>query len=128
MCSNDELFLPSREGYNIQVSTETIRHVSTYIILFLNWHNESINDDKNDDLYTPYPYLTRPVFVLLKHDITYITAVIEWEYKSKFETTNDTPYLALTGKLCGVFCYDFGENWPRYNGTARYYGLNIDAS
>ena len=34
----------------------------------------------------------------------------------------DTPYLALTGELWGVFCEDFGENWPRYNGTALYVG------
>ena len=32
----------------------------------------------------------------------------------------DTSYLALTGELWGVFCKYFGENWPRYNGTALY--------
>ena len=32
----------------------------------------------------------------------------------------DTPYLALTRDLWGVFCEDFGENWSRYNGTALY--------
>ena len=32
--------------------------------------------------------------------------------------TADTPYLALTGKLWGVYCEDFREKWPRYNGTA----------
>ena len=31
--------------------------------------------------------------------------------------TTDTPNLALTGELWSVFCEDFGENWPRYNGT-----------
>ena len=44
---------------NTRVSAETVRHSSTYIILFLTWHNEPINDDKNDDLYTSSPYLTR---------------------------------------------------------------------
>ena len=34
--------------------------------------------------------------------------------------TTDTPYLALTGEPWGVSCEDFGENWPRYNGTALY--------
>ena len=34
-----------------RVGAETVHHESTYIILFLTWHNESINDDKNDDLY-----------------------------------------------------------------------------
>ena len=32
----------------------------------------------------------------------------------------DSPYLALTGKLWGAYCEDFGENWQRYNGTALY--------
>ena len=31
---------------NTQVSAETVRHKSTYIILFLARHNEAINDDK----------------------------------------------------------------------------------
>ena len=42
--------LGSNEGNkhknNTQVGTETVRHESTYIILFLTQHNESINDDK----------------------------------------------------------------------------------
>ena len=50
---------------NTQVSAETVCHESTYNILFLTWHNESINDDKNDDLYTSSPCLTCSVFVLL---------------------------------------------------------------
>ena len=29
-----------------------VRHESTYVISFLTWHNESINDYKNDELYT----------------------------------------------------------------------------
>ena len=32
----------------------------------------------------------------------------------------DTPYLALTGEIWGVFCGYLWENWPRYNGTALY--------
>ena len=55
MFSSDELFQSSREGYfgvynkhqnNTRVSAETVRHESTYIILFLTRQNESINDDK----------------------------------------------------------------------------------
>ena len=49
---------------NTWVSTETVRHKSAYIILFVTWHKESINDDKNDDLYTS-SCLTHSVFVLL---------------------------------------------------------------
>ena len=47
------------------MSADTVRHSSTYIILFLTRHNESINDDKNDDLYTSSPCLTHSGFVLL---------------------------------------------------------------
>ena len=36
------------------------------------------------------------------------------------QITNHTPYIALTGKLWGVFCEDSVENWPRYNGTVLY--------
>ena len=48
--------LRSNEGNKYQnnprVSAETVRHESTYIILFLTRHNESINDYKNDEFYT----------------------------------------------------------------------------
>ena len=50
---------------NTRVSTEAVRHESTYIILYLTRHKESINDDKHDDLYTSFPCLTCSVFVLL---------------------------------------------------------------
>ena len=45
---------------------------------------------------------------------------IEAEYQSDAGTTKDTPYLALTGDLWGVFCEYLWENQPRYNGTALY--------
>ena len=61
--------LRSNEGNkpqnNTRVSAETVRCENTYITLFLTWHNDSINDDKNDDLHTSSPCLTRSVFVLL---------------------------------------------------------------
>ena len=61
--------LRSNEGNkhqnNTRVSTGTVRHESTYIILFLTRHKESIKDDKNDDLYTSSPCLGRLVFILL---------------------------------------------------------------
>ena len=75
MYSSGELFQRSREGYffiegnkhknNTRVSAETVRDESTYIIIFLTRHNVSINDDKNDNLYTSSPCLTRSVFVPL---------------------------------------------------------------
>ena len=83
MYTRDELFQRKREGYfgvffrelrsnegnkhqnNTTACAETVRHESTYIISFLIRQNESINDDKNDDLDTSSPCLTRSVFVLL---------------------------------------------------------------
>ena len=83
MYSSDELFQRSREGYfwcffpelrsnegnkhqnTTQVSAETVRHDSTYIVLFLTRHNESIYEDKNDDLCTLSPCPTLSFFVLL---------------------------------------------------------------
>ena len=44
----------------------------------------------------------------------------EAEYQSVAGSTKDTPYLALTGELWGVFCEYLWEKWPRYNGTALY--------
>ena len=49
---------------NTRVSAETVHHESTYIILFLTRHTESIND-KNDDLSASPQCLTRSVFDLL---------------------------------------------------------------
>ena len=39
-------------------------------------------------------------------------------YKSEIAYTKGAQYLALTDKIWGVLCEDFGENWPRYIGTA----------
>ena len=50
------------------------------------------------------------VITLQYNDIAYISAVTEVQYKSEFESTKDTPYLALMGELWGVFCEDFREN------------------
>ena len=54
------------------------------------------------------------------HNITYDTAIAVAESKSYIRITTDTPYLALTGELWGVYCEDFGENWQRYDGTAMH--------
>ena len=43
------------------------------------------------------------------------------ERKSNIWLTKDTPYLALMSELWNVFSKDFGENWPRYNGTTLYH-------
>ena len=43
------------------------------------------------------------------------------ESKLHLRITTNTPYLShIMGEVWGVFCDDFGQNWPRYNGTALY--------
>ena len=42
------------------------------------------------------------------------------ESESDIGITTNTPYLALTAELSGVYCKDLGENWPCCNGTALY--------
>ena len=49
-----------------------------------------------------------------------MTAVTGAEYKSEFENTKYTPYLALTG-----FSKEPGENWHRFNGTAIVLSMEI---
>ena len=46
------------------------------------------------------------------------------EYLSDAGSTKDTPYLALTGELWGVFCEYLWGYWPYYNGTALYHVLS----
>ena len=66
-CLFPELQSNKRNEYqnNTRVITEKGCHESTYIIVFLTWHTESINDDKNDDFYTSSPCLIRSGLVLL---------------------------------------------------------------
>ena len=52
--------------------------------------------------------------------IAYTTGLTGTKYKSGSQSTKDSPKLALTGKLWGVFGDDFSENWLHYNGTALY--------
>ena len=61
--------LRSNEGNkhqnNARVSAYTVRHKSTYIILFLTRHNESKNYAKNKGLQTSSPCLIRLLYTLL---------------------------------------------------------------
>ena len=42
------------------------------------------------------------------------------ERKSDCKLTRDTPYIAPTGELLGVYCEELEEKLPRYDGTALY--------
>ena len=61
--------LRSNEGNkhqnNTGVSAETVHQESIYIILFLTWHNNDKNDNKNDEFHTSTPCLTHGVYILL---------------------------------------------------------------
>ena len=61
---------------NTRVSAETVRHESSYIILFLTQHNESINDD----LHTSFPCFTLTLFLLLmtSQSIADVLTIITW--------------------------------------------------
>ena len=43
-----------------------------------------------------------------------------------FELTKDTPYLALSGELWGVFYEYFNRNWPCYKGFLLYVSLDLN--
>ena len=86
---------------------------STYIILFLTWHNESINNDKNDDLYTSSPCLTCSVFVPLMtsksiaDDVTMVRQcdAITWKVISNSLDINFI-YGDIHGRSCKKHEYD----------------------
>ena len=48
----------------------------------------------------------------------------ETKHASGVIFSKDTPYIALKGELWGVFCEEFGENWPR-NNTALYVHISL---
>ena len=87
MYSSDELFQRSRVLFwcwkyiynkhqiNIQVSAETVRHESTYIISFLTRHNEILNDDKTTMFtHRPRVSLAQSLFCWWRHNRLLMTA------------------------------------------------------
>ena len=52
-----------------------------------------------------------------------------WWQKTTFNMKNRVRMkrksAALTGELWGVYCEDFRENWPRYNGTVLKFSITI---
>ena len=44
--------------------------ISFYFILFRTWHNKSINDDRNDDVYTSSPRFTQSLDLNSSDDVT----------------------------------------------------------
>ena len=55
------------------------------------------------------------------YDFAYNTIVIESEHKSKFKFKENSPYFAVTGKVWGAYCEDFGKDHP----DSKVYGTNM---
>ena len=55
--------------------------------------------------------------------ITILPKALRWrqDNESDFKLATDTPYLALTGEILGVYGENCEENLPRYNGTALHH-------
>ena len=53
-----------------------------------------------------------------EHELEVILTKDDKEHKLEVMLTKDTPYLIFTGEVWDVCCEDFGQNWPRYKGTA----------
>ena len=60
----------------------------------------------NFAIWETYSQVRGPIY----HDVIYGTVITVTESESDFTLKTDTPYLALTGELCGVYCKDFREN------------------
>ena len=90
--------LRSNDGNKTRLGAETVRHESTYIILFLTRHKESINDDKNDELYTSYPCLTRSFSVLL---MIFVMSVC---FQTSFAVRYDGANTGHTNKISWNIC------------------------
>ena len=65
LCSSEG----NKHQNNTRVVAQTVRHESTYIIAFLIWHNESINDDETT-IFTRRPRIsvTRFTFFWWRHN------------------------------------------------------------
>ena len=95
---------------NTRVSAETVCYESTYIILFLTWHNESINDNKKDDLYTSSLCLTHSVFVLLMmsqlivDDVTMTRQLWRDHVNNDISISNSLDIDFIHGDIHGLSC------------------------
>ena len=115
-CLFPELLRNSGNIYqnNTRVSAETVHHESTYINLSLARHNKSINDNKNNYLFTLSPCLSHLVFVLLMTSQSIADDVTsQWPYNCDAITwiviSNsldiDFIYGDIHGESCKNICY-----------------------
>ena len=62
-------------------------------------------------------YIIQLVALITQSDLTWHGMVMTKEHNSDLKPTEDTPYLALMGKLWNVYGQDLGENQLSYNHT-----------
>ena len=119
---------------NTRVSSETVCQESTYIILFLTWHNETINDDWNDDhsvslarfplcwwrynwllMTSQWPdncdaitwiVISNSLDIDFIHDDIHGRSCKKFKYRPDFQFVK-TPYLTLTDELDNVLEYSW---------------------
>ena len=79
-------------------------------------------EEGRENIITPL-YLYQVSTVECHHNAVQYNMILHRStHESEFAFITDSPYLALMGELWGVCCCEeFGENWPRYNGTALYF-------
>ena len=103
-------------------------HNSMYILYSQSresWNVVVIMEKIVQQLWNVYRAISKPYFPwhvvqsrfkcsLIFHDITYNTTIMVAETESNVRITTDSPNLTITGELWGVYCGDFGKNWPYY--------------
>ena len=72
------IMMINKHQNNTRVGTDTVRQESTYITSFLTRHNESINDDKSNDLYTSSVFFLPLTSYSITDDVTIASEL--WRY------------------------------------------------
>ena len=70
-----------------------------------------------------FNHITSGIIIVIKKiqiKIYWLKKNSEFHGGSEIKSRKDTPHLAPRDELWCVFCGNFGENWPRYSGTATY--------
>ena len=97
-------------AYERVIFAETVHHETTYIILFLTWHSESTNDDKNDILNTSFSCLTHYIFLLLMtsqlitDDFTIMRQLLRDHVNSDITHENEKYHFLILASPACWFC------------------------
>ena len=98
-----------------RVSAAIARHESTYIILFLAQHNESIKHGKNDDFYTSSPCLARFSFCWWHRNRLMMTS--QWpaicDAITRIVISNSLDVDFIHGDIHGRWCKNASFSFPQ---------------